>query len=190
MAHNTPHCSEGEGRRKGRHPSAGPAKGGSRNNFPPGKWHRLEVPSDFAAIRKVEGAIMAELTAHNYDPDCLFAVKLALEEAVVNAIRHGNRMDPSLPVCVNYDVSPERVTIRLSHCGLGFEPDNVPDPRDDENIRRPAGRGLMLMQAYMDKVVFSPRGNEITLIKYNVASPRARPSNQEEHHGNSNSSAG
>jgi serine/threonine-protein kinase RsbW len=95
----------------------------------------------------------------------LFAVKLALEEATVNAIRHGNRGDPSKVVRVNYVVTFTEVFVEVEDDGPGFDPDQVPDPLAGENTERTSGRGLFLMRAYMSGVSFNPQGNRVSLCR-------------------------
>jgi serine/threonine-protein kinase RsbW len=134
----------------------------------PREWRIVEIPSDFDEIPGVAEAVLALLEDMCYCEDCIFAVKLALEEAIVNAIRHGNRMDRDLMVLVRYCVSPQCVVIEVTDRGVGFDPSDVPDPTTDENLGRPDGRGIMLIRAYMDEVTFSSNGSVVTLVKYNV----------------------
>jgi len=129
-------------------------------------WVRKVLPTDLAAVRATEREVLACLRDLGYDDDQLFAVRLALEEALVNAMKHGNRLDPDLSVHVAYLVTPERVEIRVADEGPGFNPGQVPDPTVDENLERPCGRGIMLMRCYMDEVAFSASGNEVAMVKY------------------------
>ena len=96
-----------------------------------------------------------------------FAIKLALEEAITNAIRHGNRNDPTKHITVRYRVTPDEAVIWLSDEGRGFNPEVVPDPTLDENLNKPNGRGIMLMRAYMDEVSFGECGSQVRLVKVN-----------------------
>lgn len=123
------------------------------------------VPSDLHATRQPENAILCEMARCGYDPDTTFGLKLALEEAITNAIKHGNRNDPSKKIVLRYRVDPQRVVIMVRDEGPGFSPDAVPDPTTEENLERPNGRGIMLMQSYMTKVRFNETGNEVWLLK-------------------------
>jgi serine/threonine-protein kinase RsbW len=96
--------------------------------------------------------------------DCL-GVRLALEEAVVNALRHGNGGDPARRVRVRYCVGPAAVLAEVEDEGPGFDPSRLPDPTLPENRERPGGRGLLLMRHYMTCVRFWGRGNRVTLYK-------------------------
>ena len=100
-----------------------------------------------------------------YSPECAFAVRLALEEAVVNAHKHGNRSDRTKHIIVSYDVKPDRLTVRVRDEGPGFDPRLVPDPTSPDRISLPNGRGLMLMRAYLDDVCYNEQGNEVQLVK-------------------------
>ena len=100
--------------------------------------------------------------------DCA-GVRLALEEAVVNGLRHGNGGDPARRVWVRYHFRPDSLLAEVEDEGPGFDPRLVPDPTLSENLDRPGGRGLLLMRHYMSWVRFSRRGNRVTLCKYRSA---------------------
>lgn len=125
----------------------------------------IVVPNTLRDAKLPEDRIIAELAACQFDADEIFAVKLALEEALTNAVKHGNCNDPSKQVVVRYSVTPRRAVIMVRDDGCGFVPDRVPDPTADENLERPCGRGLMLMRVYMTLVSFNQRGNEVWLLK-------------------------
>jgi len=127
----------------------------------------IVVPNDLAAAKEPERRILEEVEALGYCAGDTFAIKLALEEAVTNAFRHGNRCDPSKRIVVRYQVTPDRVEIIVADEGEGFEPGKVPDPTHPQYIDRPHGRGIMLMQAYLDAVEFSDDGSSVRLVKIN-----------------------
>jgi len=129
----------------------------------------ITIPNDLRCVKEPEARIMEELKRCGYQDDAIFAIKLAFEEAVTNAIKHGNCNDRSKKVYLRYYVDPQRVVFMVRDEGRGFRPDQVPDPTADENLERPCGRGLMLMQSYMTKVRYSPVGNEVWLLKENVS---------------------
>jgi serine/threonine-protein kinase RsbW len=93
-------------------------------------------------------------------------LRLALEEAIVNGLRHGNGGDPAKSVRVRYRVGPEAVVAEVEDEGPGFDPGRVPDPTAAENLSKPAGRGLLLMRHYTDWLCHHGRGNHLTLCKY------------------------
>jgi serine/threonine-protein kinase RsbW len=124
------------------------------------------IPSEPGEARRIQDRIVDDLTAHQYSDKDIFAIKLALEEAVVNAIKHGNQMDRSKKIRIAYRVDPDRCDILIADEGPGFDPADVPDPRDPENVERPCGRGLMLMRHYMTEVRYGARGNAVHMCKH------------------------
>jgi serine/threonine-protein kinase RsbW len=130
-----------------------------------GAWTERVLATDLAEIRPAERDVLTRLKELAYDDDHLFAVRLALEEALVNAMKHGNQSDPNRSVRVRYRISPECVEICVADEGPGFNPGAVPDPTANENLDKPCGRGIMLMRCYMDKVEFTPEGNEVLMVK-------------------------
>lgn len=127
----------------------------------------LTVPNDLRRVREPEAHIMSALKRCGYDDDTIFAIKLAFEEAVTNAVKHGNCNDRCKHVHLRYYVDPQRVVFMVRDEGCGFRPQDVPDPTADENLERPSGRGLMLMQSYMTKVRYGENGREVWLLKEN-----------------------
>jgi len=129
-------------------------------------FRMAEVPNDLGEARcRIEEPILADIRALGYSPEDEFAIRLALEEAVSNAYKHGNKGDPNKRIRARWAATPEVTVIYVSDDGGGFDPQTVPDPRTDENVQRPCGRGIMLMRAYMTQVQYSQRGNEVCLIR-------------------------
>lgn len=125
----------------------------------------IVVASDLRSAKLPEGQILAALEQSGYDPDTIFAIKLALEEAMTNAVRHGNKGDPTKKVYVKFAVNPQRVIIMVRDEGPGFSVDAVPDCTRDENLHKTNGRGTMLIRAYMTRVVYAGAGNELWMMK-------------------------
>lgn len=115
---------------------------------------------------------MPKLKAHNFSEDEIFAVHLAMEEAFINAVRHGNKMDPQKEVKIDYLVDDEKLEISMTDEGRGFDPNVVPDPRCGENLYKAGGRGLLLIRSYMDVVEFNKSGNRVRIVKYRKKSPK------------------
>jgi serine/threonine-protein kinase RsbW len=124
------------------------------------------IPSDPVEARRVQAEIEEHLKTHCYSERDIFGIKLALEEALVNAIKHGNQMDRSKKVQISYHIVPDRFEIHITDEGVGFDPGDVPDPTAVENLERPCGRGLMLMRHYMSEVTFSACGNSVHMRKF------------------------
>jgi serine/threonine-protein kinase RsbW len=127
--------------------------------------NQVVVLSDLRAAREIEERILQEAEACGFSQESSFAIRLALEEAIVNAHTHGNRCDGSKHIRVSYQVTPERVIVRIADEGPGFDPCAIPDPTSPDRISLPNGRGLMLMRAYLDDVSYNEKGNEVQLIK-------------------------
>ena len=94
-----------------------------------------------------------------------FGVRLSLEEALVNAIKHGNRMEPDKKVYIACELTEDEVTVVIEDQGDGFKLEEVPDPTDDENLEKPGGRGIMLIRSFMNGVAYNERGNRLTMLK-------------------------
>jgi serine/threonine-protein kinase RsbW len=136
---------------------------------PPGErwstpWHRADLSRLDEVVPTVE-AVVAAMAAAGYAENDLFAMRLGLEEALVNGIKHGNRGDPARRVSVRYRVGPEQALAEIQDEGPGFNPGDVPDPLAPENLERACGRGLLLMRAYLTWVRHNDRGNTVTLCK-------------------------
>jgi serine/threonine-protein kinase RsbW len=125
----------------------------------------IVIDSDTAQGQRIQSDIVTFAQRCQFSEPELFAIRLAVEEALVNAIKHGNGSDPSKKVRIDYCVDTEQVHIRIEDEGPGFNPSDVPDPTDPEYLERPCGRGLMLMRHYMSCVEFSGRGNCVIMLK-------------------------
>jgi serine/threonine-protein kinase RsbW len=123
------------------------------------------IPSDTSAGQAVQERIVQRLEELRYSSRDVFGVRLALEEALVNAIKHGNHMDPEKSVRIECEISEDFVRVVIEDQGAGFKPENVPDPTQEENLERPCGRGIMLMRAFMSHVEYQGRGNVLVLEK-------------------------
>jgi serine/threonine-protein kinase RsbW len=123
------------------------------------------IPSDPAEAQRVQAEIEHALKTQHFSEHDIFSIKLALEEALVNAIKHGNQMDRSKQVRVDYRVNKDRVDILITDEGLGFDPNDVPDPTAFENLERPCGRGLLLMRHYMSQIEYHGCGNIVIMSK-------------------------
>ncbi len=131
----------------------------------------FDIPSDFAASRDVQTRVMQDVVDCGFDEESTFAIRIALEEAIVNAIRHGNRLDPAKRVRVESAVSRRGVEISVEDDGPGFERGHIPDPTAEENLCRPSGRGILLIESYMDAVRWERDGRRVHMTK--LAAPVA-----------------
>lgn len=130
----------------------------------PDHWH-ASLANEPGEVERVENALVESLGRHRYPKASVFAVRLALHEAVSNGFRHGNRgLGPDATLEVEYDVTPDRVTIVVEDRGPGFDPHAVPDPTTDENLERGSGRGLLLIRAYMTSIEHNAKGNRLRMV--------------------------
>ncbi len=133
------------------------------------------IDTDLTSARNLIEDLISQVEAAGYDRDDCFAIRLAMEEALINAIKHGNKFDRSRKIRVSTDIDTQRVVITIEDQGDGFDPASVPDPTIDENLEKPCGRGIMLMKAYMDEVIYNDKGNEVRMIKHRFSGlPRRR----------------
>lgn len=129
---------------------------------------KMVIPSDLEAARAAEQTLLDDVARHGYKDTVIFAIKLALEEGLNNAIKHGNGYDHMKHVEIGYAIDSQQAVITITDEGRGFNPGAVPDPTADENLEKPCGRGIMLMKAYMDQVSFNADGNQVQMIKRNT----------------------
>src|SRR5579862_4614041 len=125
----------------------------------------VRIPSSTTEGQKVQERLITLLEEFGFPARGIFGVRLALEEALVNAIKHGNGLDPNKQVHVACQISNEKVRIVIEDEGDGFRPQDVPDPTEDENLEKPCGRGIMLMRAFLSVVEYNDRGNRVVLEK-------------------------
>jgi len=154
--------------RRRRHPSPAPPAEEKLRLDACWHWEGRTAAED---VNAVLGFVAEAMDAADYPDRDLFAVRLALAEALSNALRHGHRGDPTRPVRVRHHVDARRVLVEVEDQGDGFDPARVPDPRAPENRERPGGRGLVLMRAYMTWVRYNGRGNCVTMCKDRSARP-------------------
>jgi serine/threonine-protein kinase RsbW len=133
-------------------------------------WRREAIKS-LADLERLLEVIPAEMADYGYSETQQFRVHLALEEAMVNAHKHGNQRDWSKSITVRYHVSTDGVVAQVEDQGPGFDPQLVPDPLAPENLERPSGRGLLLMRSYLSGVCHNEPGNCICLCKHRSPLP-------------------
>jgi serine/threonine-protein kinase RsbW len=119
-----------------------------------GERHDRLISSDFAETSRIA-----------YCKRDLFAIRLGVEEALANAVNHGNQKDRNKRVRVAFRVTDDLFEITVEDEGAGFNCEEMADPLAQENLDRPCGRGLLLMRHYMSDVAFHPPGNKVTLRK-------------------------
>ncbi len=123
------------------------------------------IPNDTAEAREVQERIVSLMEQNAWPMRDCFGVRLALEEALVNAIKHGNRMEPDKKVYVACELSIDEITVVIEDQGEGFRLTEVPDPTDDDNLEKPGGRGIMLIRSLMNGFSYNDKGNRLTMTK-------------------------
>ncbi len=141
------------------------APAGSPAAPPPPEKFQFTIPSILATGHESLERIMSRIGLHGFDEPDQFAIRLATEEALVNAIKHGNGLDPQKQVHLTVSITSRQVEITIEDEGPGFKREAVPDPRLRRNIGRCCGRGLLLIESYMDRVEYSRGGRRLRMVK-------------------------
>ncbi len=123
------------------------------------------IPSETGAGHAVQEALLQAMEETGWGLHDRFSVRLAMEEAIVNAIAHGNQYDAAKSVRVRCWLTPELVRIEVGDEGPGFDPACVPDPTDPSRLQCPCGRGVMLMRHFMTRVSYAEAGTTVLLEK-------------------------
>lgn len=123
------------------------------------------------SVCEVEAAAEKMAADAGLDEDERFHIAMAVREAVVNAVLHGNEYDPGRHVEVGLENTGTDLVFTIADEGKGFIPETVPDPLAPENLLRGTGRGIFLIRSLMDEVHFRQLnpGTELTLIKHLAA---------------------
>jgi serine/threonine-protein kinase RsbW len=136
-----------------------------------GGWNHAALSYAREVVPLID-TIVEAMASQGYSQKDQFGMRLALEEAIVNALRHGNRSDPNKQVHVRYSVLPDRALAEVEDEGPGFDPHRLPDPTDQENLERLSGRGLLLIEHYTSWAHYNKRGNQVILCRYPSATAR------------------
>lgn len=129
---------------------------------------RFALSSTMDSVSKVEAAAEKFATEAGLDEDERFRTTMAVREAAVNAVLHGNDYDPDKEIIVTFENTGKDLVIKISDQGKGLDPDTIPDPLAPENLLRGTGRGIFLIRSMMDEVHFRQLhpGTELTLVKH------------------------
>ena len=136
---------------------------------------RTVLPSQLGSETAFLDKLLAALHASAWTEHEIFGIRLAVEEALVNAIKHGNQLHPDKDVQVECKLSPARLWISIADQGNGFDPQSLPDPTAPENLDRPSGRGVLLMQNFMSRVEYNAVGNRVEMEKFKEPPSLPRP---------------
>ena len=120
------------------------------------------------SVSEVEAAAEKFASEAGFDEDERFRLTMAVREAAVNAVLHGNDYDPGKKITASFEIDEKSLVITIADEGKGLDPDTLPDPLAPENLLRGTGRGIFLIRSFMDEVHFRQLhpGTELTLIKH------------------------
>ena len=127
------------------------------------------LDSTLESVDVAEEAVLREAQELGFDEDDLHRIGMSVRECMVNAVVHGNRYNARKKVRLTITRAPDRLVIVIADEGEGFDLDALPDPLANENLLRHSGRGLLLIQAFMDEFQMrtrEPKGTEVKMVKY------------------------
>lgn len=133
--------------------------------------HYVTINSDLLQYNGVTKKLVALARHHGFDNYELFAMALAIDEALVNAIKHGNGCDASKRISIEYAVDVSEVYVKIVDEGGGFDTEALLDPLLPENQTRDSGRGVYLMRSLMTEVAYNATGNQVEMWKSRTIAP-------------------
>jgi serine/threonine-protein kinase RsbW len=127
----------------------------------------FSLSSTMESVSEVEAVAEKMAAEAGLDEDERFHLTMAIREAAVNAVLHGNDYDPSKLITVSFENTGASLVFTIADQGKGLDPDTLPDPLAPENLLRGTGRGIFLIRSFMDEVHFRQLhpGTELTLVK-------------------------
>jgi len=134
----------------------------------PNNWDWVleeSIESNSENAHKLIESLMIALDELGWGSRDRFHIHMAVEEAIVNAIEHGNKRSPDKRVDVVFKLSTSIIWVQVADEGKGFDFQHLPDPTDNEHLDLPRGRGVMLMRELMSEVKYNQTGNSVEMIK-------------------------
>lgn len=128
---------------------------------------KLEIASRFEMLEMVQTVLAHASHMVGFDEDATHYMSVAVRESVVNAIKHGNGLDPAKRVGVAFTIEDDALEVEVQDEGAGFDPEGVPDPVAPENLLKADGRGIFFMRSFMDEVAyaFPPKGGTVVRMR-------------------------
>jgi serine/threonine-protein kinase RsbW len=145
-----------------------PVSARMRQKTPESRTVTLELASRLEMLEMVQTVLSHLAGSVGFDDDATHYMSVAVRESVVNAMKHGNKMDEGKRVSVVFTVFDGALEVRVHDQGGGFDPAKVPDPLAEENLLKAYGRGIFFMRQFMDEVSYSfPKrgGTVVTMLK-------------------------
>ncbi|WP_243749187.1 ATP-binding protein [Mucilaginibacter agri] len=127
------------------------------------KLYTLQLPSKPESIVELENLIEDIADTYEVSDDTFANMMTCLNEVVMNAIVHGNKLDENKKVIVNAEIEGKRVIWTVTDEGAGFDYNNLPDPTAEANLENLTGRGVFIVKQLSDQCIFNANGNEVEL---------------------------
>ncbi len=144
------------------------------NEGGPPRTADLFLESTLASVERAETLVLNEARTLGFNEDDQYRIGIAVRETMVNAVAHGNRYNARKRVHLVVRTYPDRLEIEIADEGKGFTVEQVPDPLSQENLLGQSGRGLLMIQAFMDGFDMKrqePQGTVVTLMKRLSSAP-------------------
>ena len=126
---------------------------------------KFQVASDLANVQKTSQDVLSFLKPLSLAESAQFDIRLCLEEALINAMKYGNRLKKDLPVELEVEGSPDEVRITVQDQGTGFDVKKLEDCTAEKNLYLNHGRGVYLLHQLMDEVRYNEKGNQLLMVK-------------------------
>lgn len=133
------------------------------SNVQTGELYTLQLPSKRESITLLENLIEEIADKYKVGEDTFANMMTCLNEVVINAIVHGNKLNADKKVIVNADVEAKRIIWTVTDEGEGFDFNNLADPTAPENLENLTGRGVFIIKHLADQCIFNSKGNEVEL---------------------------
>jgi len=132
-------------------------------NVQTSELYTLQLPSKYESITLLENLIEEVADKYQVSEDTFANMMTCLNEAVINAIIHGNKLDPNKTVIINAEVEPKRIVWTITDEGDGFDYNNLADPTAPDRLEELTGRGVFILKHLADQCIFNTSGNEVEL---------------------------
>ena len=141
---------------------------GSENEFMTLERVSYTLDSTLDSVNKAEQTAEALAAKMPFEEEDCHRIAMAVREAAVNAVLHGNAYDPKKKMTVSFENTGDSLVIKIADQGRGLRDEDIPDPLAEENLLKQSGRGIFLIRSFMDEVKIRQLepGTEITLVKH------------------------
>ena len=126
---------------------------------------KIKIPNDSHLLKEVSDEFLGSLREKGIDEEVIFDIHVGFEEALRNAMIHGNKLDPKKEVKIETEITDSMIIVIVEDEGEGFDPESLPDPTLDENLLKEGGRGVYLINHLMDEVIYENGGRKVIMKK-------------------------